>query len=152
MCYAHANHTHYIQTDSPLLAVWILHVVVLQDRVTPPSRGILSFQAFCHFKIQSFCTITPFSVFSCLQMCFHYTRSSTCGTHCCWETPLSPFVLAWPYCNSSGTVFWPMASMSAFCCFLTYQVRVWAGVKIFINTVSSLDLSAQFMTYFDLVI
>lgn len=63
----------------------------------------------------------------CLQMCFRCTRSSICGTHYCWVTPLSHSVLEWPYCSSSGTVSWQMASMSASYCSLTCQVRIWAS-------------------------
>lgn len=71
-------------------------------------------------------------------MCFHCTRSSTCGTHCFWVTPLSPSVSVWPYCSSSGTVSWLMASMSASYSSLTCQVKIWAGFYIFVNAVSSL--------------
>lgn len=35
-----------------------------------------------------------------MQTCSHCTRSSTCGTHCCWATPPSPSASAWPYCSS----------------------------------------------------
>lgn len=88
-------------------------------------------------------------MFICVQMCFHCTRSSTCGTHCYWVTPPSPSVLAWPYCSSSGTVSWLMASMSASSCSLTCQVRKWAGIFIFGNTNfqvhSRQDLTAAFV-------
>lgn len=57
-------------------------------------------------------------------MCFRCTRSSTCGTRCYSVTPLSPSVSAWPYCSSSGTVFWLMASTSASYSSLTFQVRI----------------------------
>lgn len=78
-----------------------------------------------------------------IQMCFHCTRSSTCGTRCCWVTPLSPSVSAWPYCSSSGTVSWPTASMSASYSSLTCQVRICTGIYIFVNTMSSVCPSFQ---------
>lgn len=69
-------------------------------------------------------------MFSCIQMYFPCTRSSTCGTRCCWVTPPSPSVLAWPYCSSSGTDSWLMASTSASCFSRTCQVRKWTSVYV----------------------
>lgn len=88
--------------------------------------GILPLHYSVFFVKSPFCCV----YLICLQMCFHCTRSSTCGTHYCWVTPLSHSVLEWPYCSSSGTVSWQMASMSASYCSLTCQVRIWASTYI----------------------
>lgn len=69
-------------------------------------------------------------MFSCIQMYFPCTRSSTCGTHCCSVTHPSPFVSAWPYCSSSGTDSWLMASTSASCFSRTCQVRKRTSVYV----------------------
>lgn len=63
-----------------------------------------------------------------IQTCSHCTRSSTCGTRCCWAIPPSPFALVWPYCSSWGTDSWPTASTNASCCSQTCQVRRCTGV------------------------
>lgn len=50
MCYAHANHTHYIRTDSLFLAVGTLRTIVL---LVPPSRD------FVFSGVESFYEISP---------------------------------------------------------------------------------------------
>lgn len=45
MCYAHANHTHYIWTDSPFLAVGTLHTIVLLA-----GTFCASLKGFCFFR------------------------------------------------------------------------------------------------------
>ncbi|TMS23699.1 TBC domain-containing protein kinase-like protein, partial [Larimichthys crocea] len=69
------------------------------------------------------------------DMCFRCTKSSICGTHCCWVTPLSPSASAWPYCSNSGTVSWLMASMSASYSSLTCQKLTLSAV--FVNPSTS---------------
>lgn len=133
MRYAHANRTYYVQTYPKFLTACVLperHCPARRMPIVPPSRD-------CRFS--HFCKVFSFIVFSCVQMCFHCIRSSTCGTHCCWATLLSPSALAWPYCSSSGTVSWLTASTSASCSSPTCQVRAWPCVQI------SLTLMVMFL-------
>lgn len=93
-----------------------------------PCRTLKGFVFSCALVFSHFAKILlMFCLFMypALQMCFHCTRSSTCGTHCCWETRLFPSVSACPYCSSSGIVSWLMASMNASYYFLTCQVRIY---------------------------
>lgn len=92
-----------------------------------------SLEGFCFFRRWVILWNLSFVVFICVQMCFRCTKSSICGTHCCWVTPLSPSASAWPYCSNSGTVSWLMASMSASYSSLTCQVRIWACIYITVN-------------------
>lgn len=92
----------------------------------PRSRCVVGVFILSRSRIKYIDRVCQHQVVLCLiQTCFHCTRSSTCGTLCCWAIPPSPSALAWPYCSSWGTDSWPTASTNASCCSQTCQVRRW---------------------------
>lgn len=61
MRYAHANHSHYVQTDSPVLSVCTLNaIVLLAGSYCASLKGFVS----CFL---SFCKIFPYCVYFCAR-------------------------------------------------------------------------------------
>ena len=66
--------------------------------------------------------LLPPSAASLFQTSSPWTRSTTCGTPCCWETAPSLCLWGWPSCSNSEQTSSPLTSTNASSCSQTYQV------------------------------